>query len=52
MPGNFLVEGVKVRKTEAGSYLFVGIPELIINLSDFVKILRLQTNVTVTPGQV
>jgi len=44
------VEGVKVRKTEAGSYLFVSIPQLKISLSDFVKILRLQANVTVTPG--
>src|SRR6056297_3484995 len=44
------MEGVKVRKTEAGSYLFVGIPELTISLGDFVKILRLQANVTVTPG--
>ena len=44
------VEGVKVRKTEAGSYLFVSIPQLKISLCDFVKILRLQANVTVTPG--
>ena len=44
------VEGVNVRKTEAGSYLFVGIPELLISLGDFVRILRLQANVTVTPG--
>jgi aspartate/methionine/tyrosine aminotransferase len=44
------VEGVKIRKTEAGSYLFVGMPELSITMGEFVKILRLQADVTVTPG--
>ncbi|MBP2667525.1 MAG: hisC 3, partial [Firmicutes bacterium] len=44
------VEGVKVRTTEAGSYLFPSIPELDITLKEFVKILRLQADVTVTPG--
>jgi aspartate/methionine/tyrosine aminotransferase len=44
------VPGIKVRKTEAGSYLFPRIPELDVNIKDFVTILRLQADVTVTPG--
>ena len=44
------VEGVKARATEAGSYLFTKIPELTVTIEEFVKILRLQANVTVTPG--
>ncbi|WZL73409.1 pyridoxal phosphate-dependent aminotransferase [Clostridiaceae bacterium 35-E11] len=44
------VEGVEARTTEAGSYLFPKIPNLTVNIEDFVKILRLQANVTVTPG--
>lgn len=44
------VEGVKVRPTEAGSYLFPTIPELDVTIKEFVRILRLQTAVTVTPG--
>lgn len=44
------VEGIKLRKTEAGSYLFASIPELTITMAEFVKILRLQANVTLTPG--
>jgi aspartate/methionine/tyrosine aminotransferase len=44
------VEGVKARATEAGSYLFAKIPELTVTLEEFVKFLRLQANVTVTPG--
>lgn len=43
-------EGFKVRPTEAGSYLFPSIPELTIPINEFVKILRLQAGVTVTPG--
>jgi aspartate/methionine/tyrosine aminotransferase len=43
-------EGFKVRATEAGSYLFPGIPELDISINKFVKLLRLQAGVTVTPG--
>ncbi len=45
-----LVEGMEARTTEAGSYLFPRFPELTVNLQDFTKILRLQANVTVTPG--
>lgn len=43
-------EGFKVRATEAGSYIFPKVPELDVSIHDFVKILRLQANVTVTPG--
>ena len=44
------VEGFKVRPTEAGSYIFPKVPELEVPIVDFVKILRLQAGVTVTPG--
>ncbi len=44
------VEGVKIRKTEAGSYIFPTLPELEIDLSDFIKILRVYANVIVTAG--
>ncbi|MBP1932812.1 pyridoxal phosphate-dependent aminotransferase [Ammoniphilus resinae] len=43
-------EGFKVRATEAGSYLFPRLPQLDVTVNDFVKILRLQAAVTVTPG--
>ncbi|WP_080873480.1 pyridoxal phosphate-dependent aminotransferase [Oceanobacillus timonensis] len=43
-------EGFTVRATEAGSYLFPSIPELDISINEFVKVLRLQAAVTVTPG--
>ena len=43
-------EGFKVRTTEAGSYLFPQIPELEVSINEFVKVLRLQTGVIVTPG--
>lgn len=43
-------EGIKVRTTEAGSYLFPRIPKLDVTIKEFVKILRLQADVTVTPG--
>lgn len=43
-------EGVRARATEAGSYLFPEIPELTIPIEEFVKVLRLQANVIVTPG--
>ncbi len=45
-----LVKGMEARTTEAGSYLFPRMPELTVNLQDFIKILRLQAGVTVTPG--
>ena len=44
------VPGVKVRTTEAGSYVFPRIPELAVTIPDFVKILRLQADVIVTPS--
>jgi aspartate/methionine/tyrosine aminotransferase len=44
------IEDVKVRTPEAGSYLFPTIPELDVTIHEFVKILRLQAEVTVTPG--
>ncbi|MDO5715982.1 MAG: pyridoxal phosphate-dependent aminotransferase [Tissierellia bacterium] len=44
------VEGLQIRKTEAGSYIFPKLPPLDVSLSDFVKILRLHGNVIVTPG--
>ncbi|MCH7323169.1 pyridoxal phosphate-dependent aminotransferase [Solibacillus sp. MA9] len=43
-------DGFKVRATEAGSYLFPEIPELKISIHEFVKALRVQAGVTVTPG--
>ncbi len=42
--------GFNVRATEAGSYIFPKIPELNIPIHEFVKVLRLQAGVTVTPG--
>ena len=44
------VEGVRVRAPEAGSYLFPGLPALDVATEDFVRILRRQAGVTVTPG--
>lgn len=44
------VAGVEVRTPEAGSYLFPRLPELAIGSLDFVRALRLQAGVTVTPG--
>ena len=42
--------GFEVRATEAGSYLFPRILDLGVPINEFVKILRLQTDVIVTPG--
>lgn len=44
------VEGLAARTPEAGSYLFPRIPKLAVSIQEFVKILRLQAGVTVTPG--
>src|SRR5699024_5655637 len=41
---------VKVRTTEAGSYLFPEVLRLNINIKEFVEKLRYQENVIVTPG--
>lgn len=43
-------EGVFARTPRAGSYLFPRLPALAIPHADFVKILRLQAGVIVTPG--
>lgn len=42
--------GCSARATEAGSYVFVALPKLETPLDQFVKLLRKQANVTVTPG--
>lgn len=44
------VDGVKVRPTEAGSYLFPTLPPMTVSIQDFVQALRLQADVIVTPG--
>ncbi|MCO5093538.1 pyridoxal phosphate-dependent aminotransferase [Bosea sp. (in: a-proteobacteria)] len=44
------IDGVRVRTPEAGSYLFPQLPKLTIGALDFVRALRLQAGVTVTPG--
>ncbi len=41
---------IKVRTTEAGSYVFPQLPPLAVGGKDFVRILRLQASVIVTPG--
>lgn len=42
--------GVTVRTSEAGSYVFPSLPDLAVSGGDFVRILRLQAGVSVTPG--
>ena len=42
--------GFEVRTTEAGSYIFPKINNLSIHCDDFVKVLKKQAKVTVTPG--
>jgi aspartate/methionine/tyrosine aminotransferase len=44
------VGGTSARTPEAGSYLFPRLPALTASLPGFVRILRLQAGVTVTPG--
>jgi aspartate/methionine/tyrosine aminotransferase len=44
------VPGLKVRAPEAGSYLFPLLPTLAVPLHTFVRALRLQAGVIVTPG--
>ncbi len=43
-------EGVGARTPQAGSYLFPSLPALAVAPNDFVRILRLQAGVVVTPG--
>ena len=45
-----VVEGVRARLPQAGSYLFPRLPKLTVSGGDFVRILRRQAAVTVTPG--
>ncbi|PJI40893.1 pyridoxal phosphate-dependent aminotransferase [Ferrovibrio sp.] len=42
--------GLRVRTPQAGSYLFPELRPLDVSLNDFVRLLRLQAGVTVTPG--
>jgi aspartate/methionine/tyrosine aminotransferase len=44
------VEGIEARAPQAGSYLFPSLPELTVSPVDFVRILRHQAGVIVTPG--
>ena len=44
------IEGAFIRSPQAGSYLFPRLPPLAISHADFVKALRLQAGVAVTPG--
>lgn len=44
------IDGVFARAPQAGSYLFPRLPKLVVSPADFVKILRLQGGVIVTPG--
>lgn len=44
------VDGVTARPSDGGSYLFVTMPALDVNIGDFVKIVREMAGVTVTPG--
>jgi aspartate/methionine/tyrosine aminotransferase len=44
------VPGLAVRVPQAGSYLFPRLPALGVPLHDFVRALRVQAGVTVTPG--
>ncbi|MDY0296850.1 MAG: pyridoxal phosphate-dependent aminotransferase [Acidobacteriota bacterium] len=43
-------DGVKVRTTDGGSYLFIQLPPMDVSMQDFVKIVRKLAGVTVTPG--
>ncbi len=43
-------KGISVRTTEAGSYIFPRLPALSVGGKDFVRILRMQAGVIVTPG--
>jgi aspartate/methionine/tyrosine aminotransferase len=44
------IDGIRVRTTEAGSYIFPTLPKLTLSGLEFVSALRLQANVIVTPG--
>ncbi|NRP75820.1 LL-diaminopimelate aminotransferase [Ensifer psoraleae] len=42
--------GLEARKPQAGSYLFPTLPTLSVGLQDFLRLLRHQAGVIVTPG--
>lgn len=44
------IDGVAARTPEAGSYLFPSLPDLTVSHADFLRILRVQAGVIVTPG--
>lgn len=44
------IEGVAARTPQAGSYLFPRLPKLVVPPLDFVRLLRQQAGVIVTPG--
>ncbi|MEP6780269.1 MAG: pyridoxal phosphate-dependent aminotransferase [Gemmatimonadaceae bacterium] len=44
------VPGLAARTPQAGSYLFPRLPKLSISLHEFVRALRVQAGITVTPG--
>jgi len=44
------VKGVEARTTEGGSYLFVKLPKMEISMHDFIKVLKEQASVVITPG--
>jgi aspartate/methionine/tyrosine aminotransferase len=44
------VRDASVRAPDAGSYVFPRLPPMAVPLPDFVRLLRLQAGVTVTPG--
>ncbi|MCW0234277.1 MAG: pyridoxal phosphate-dependent aminotransferase [Ferrovibrio sp.] len=46
----FRAGGLQVRIPQAGSYLFPEVPPLDVGITDFVRLLRMQAGVTVTPG--
>ncbi len=46
----YAADGISVRPTEGGSYIFPCVEGLKIPVGDFTKIVRIQANVTVTPG--
>lgn len=43
-------DGIKLRPTDAGSYLFPELPELDVDIETFAKIVRQIADVTITPG--
>lgn len=44
------MDGVRLRPTEAGSNMFVELPNLDIEMDEFVKVLRVLANMVVIPG--